>query len=108
VVVRIVRDKTEYLAPRRDTLLRAGDVLLVEASPDELLKVKDTAGIEIKADLKLSNTTLPAEDLGIVEVILLDSSPLLKRTLKSFGFASAMPASARDQPARKNPAQKDQ
>ena len=86
VVVRIVRDKTEYLAPRRDTVLRAGDVLLVEASPEELLKVKDTAGIEIKADLKLSDATLPAEDLGIVEVILLVNSPLLKRTLKSIGF----------------------
>lgn len=86
VVVRIVRDKTEYLAPRRDTLLRAGDVLLVETSPEELLKVKDTAGIEIKADLKLSDATLPAEDLGIVEVILLVNSPLLHRTLKSIGF----------------------
>jgi di/tricarboxylate transporter len=86
VVVRIVRDKTEYLAPRADTLLRAGDVLLVEANPDELLKVKDTAGIEIKADFKHGNPALPIEELGIVEVILLPRSPLLGRTLKGIGF----------------------
>ena len=85
-VVRLVRAKTQYLALRADMVLAAGDVLLVEGSPDDLLKVKDTAGIEIKADLKLSDPTLPAEDLGIVEVILLARSPLLGRTLKASRF----------------------
>jgi di/tricarboxylate transporter len=86
VVVRILRGKTEYLAPKADTVIRAGDVLLVEASPDDLLKVKDTAGIEIKADLELGDHGLPEEQLGIVEVILLARSPLLGRTLKGVGF----------------------
>lgn len=85
-VVRIGRAKTEFLAPRADTVLAAGDVLMVEGSPDDLLKVKDTAGIEIKADLKLSDPTLPAKELGIVEVILLARSPLLNRTLKGSRF----------------------
>ena len=85
-VVRIMRDKTEYLAPRANTIVQEGDVLLVEASPEELLKIKDTAGIEIKADMKLGDPTLPEEQLGIVEVILLSKSPLIGRTLKSIGF----------------------
>ncbi|MFN0059505.1 MAG: SLC13 family permease [Planctomycetota bacterium] len=86
VVLRIVRGKQSFLGTRADTVIQAGDVLLVEARPDELLKVKDTAGIEIKADFKLSDPTLPAEDLGIVEVILLAKSPLIGRTLKGIGF----------------------
>jgi di/tricarboxylate transporter len=85
-VVRIVRGKKEYLAPRSNTVVEAGDVLMVEASPEELLKVKDTAGIEIKADLKLGDKDLPEEQLGIVEVILLPKSPLIGRTLKNIGF----------------------
>ncbi len=85
-VLRIARGKTQYIAPRADTVIQAGDVLLVEATPDELLKVKDTAGIEIKADMKLSDPALPADDLGIVEVILLQTSPLLGRTLKGVRF----------------------
>jgi di/tricarboxylate transporter len=85
-VLRIARGKAQYIAPRADTVMQAGDVLLVEATPDELLKVKDTAGIEIKADMKLSDPTLPADDLGIVEVILLQTSPLLGRTLKGVRF----------------------
>lgn len=85
-IVRIVRGKTEYLAPRAATAIQAGDVLLVEASPEELLKIKDTAGIEIKADMKLGDPTVPEEQLGIVEVILLSRSPLIGRTLKNIGF----------------------
>lgn len=85
-VVRIVRGKAQSVAPRTDTVIQAGDVLLVEGSPDELLKVKDTAGIEIKADMKLSDPTLPADELGVVEVILLPKSPLLGRTLKGTRF----------------------
>lgn len=85
-VVRIVRGKKEYLAPRADTVIHASDLLLVEASPEELLKVKDTAGIEIKGDLKLGDPNLPEKELGIVEVILLSKSPLINRTLKSVGF----------------------
>ena len=85
-VLRIVRKNTPTLAPRAHTVVEAGDILLVEGAPDELLKVKDTAGIEIKADLKLGDPILPEEDLGIVEVILLPKSPLLGRTLKGIGF----------------------
>lgn len=86
LVLRILRGKTEYLAPHADTVIRAGDVLLVEASPEDLLKVKDTTGIEIKADLELGDPALPEAELGIVEVILLSRSPLLGRTLKAVRF----------------------
>jgi di/tricarboxylate transporter len=85
-VLRIVRGKTETLAPRAEAVIQAGDVLLVEAGPDEILRVKETAGIEIKADMKLGDHTLAPEELGIVEVILLGKSPLLGRTLKGIGF----------------------
>lgn len=85
-IVRIMRGSTQFMAPRSDTVIQAGDVLLVEAAPEELLKVKDTAGIEIKADYKLGDPTLPEEQLGIIEVILLPQSPLIGRTLKRVGF----------------------
>jgi di/tricarboxylate transporter len=85
-VLRVVREKSRYLAPRPETRLQAGDVLLVEGATDEILKIKDKAGIEIKADFKLSDRDLQAEDLGLVEVILLPRSPLIGTTLKRFGF----------------------
>jgi di/tricarboxylate transporter len=85
-VVRVLRGKTNYLSPRGDLVLQADDVLLVEVAPDDLLKVKDKAGIEIKADLKLADPFLPNNELGLVEGIILPRSPLLGRTLKGLGL----------------------
>jgi len=85
-VMQIVRDKTRALAPRATTMLEAGDVLLVEGQRDEILKIKDTAGIEIKADATLSFPELQTEDTRLAEVMLMPRSPLIGRTLKGIEF----------------------
>jgi di/tricarboxylate transporter len=85
-VVRIVREGNRYLVPRATTVLQEGDVLLVEAQRDEILKIKDTAGIDIKADVELSDPHLQADDLMLVEGIILPRSPLIGRTLKRHRF----------------------
>ena len=85
-VLRIVRGKNRYFGPRSNLTLEEGDVLLVEGNRDEILKVKDIAGIDIKADVKLSDPGMTNEEAELVEVILLPGSPLLGRTLKRFRF----------------------
>jgi di/tricarboxylate transporter len=85
-VVQVVRDKHRYFAPRSDLKLQERDVLLVEGLRDEILKVKDTAGIDIKADVKLGDPELEGEQARLVEAILLPGSQLISRTLKGFRF----------------------
>jgi di/tricarboxylate transporter len=85
-VLRVVRDKQRYLAPQASLRLEEGDVLLVKGSRNEILKVKDTVGIDIKADVELSIPDLEAEEVRLVEAILLRRSPLIGRTLKQVGF----------------------
>jgi di/tricarboxylate transporter len=85
-VLQIVRDKTKHLLPRGDLVLEAGDVLLVEGKSDQLLKIKDTAGIDIKADVKLTDPVLQSKDVRLVETIILPKSPLIGRTLKGYRF----------------------
>jgi di/tricarboxylate transporter len=85
-VVRVIRKDTNYLAPSPDLRIEPRDVLLVEGRSDDILKIKDTAGIEIKADVELSDPEVHTEDLGLVEVILLPRSPLIGRTLKGIHF----------------------
>lgn len=85
-VLRIVRDKVHHLAPRANTRLRADDVLLVEGKREAILEVKDTGGVDIKADVKLSDPDLKAEDARLVEAIILSGSPLIGRRLKGFGL----------------------
>jgi di/tricarboxylate transporter len=85
-VVKILRDKTRYLAPRSNMRLAEGDVVLVQGRRQDVLKVKDIAGIDIKADVDLADPDLQAEDIRLVEGILLPGSPLVSRTLKSEQF----------------------
>jgi di/tricarboxylate transporter len=51
-----------------------------------VLKVKDIAGIDIKADVDLADPDLQAEDIRLVEGIVLPGSPLVGRTLKTEQF----------------------
>jgi di/tricarboxylate transporter len=85
-VLRIVRHGDQYLMPRSNMTLQAGDVLLVEGPREEILKVKDTAGIEIKADVKLSDPNLRTEDMALVEALVVPASPLVGRTLRGVRF----------------------
>ncbi len=84
-VLSIVRQKRKY-QPSGEMFIEAGDVLLVEGARAEVLKVKDTAGIEIRADVKLSDPNLRTEDSVLVEAIVVPNSPLIGRTLRGVQF----------------------
>ena len=65
------RGESRDLVPRGDHALQAGDVLLVEGKRDEILKVKDTAGIDIKAGRQaLRSRACRPRTIGLVEAIL--------------------------------------
>jgi di/tricarboxylate transporter len=85
-VLQIVRDKNRYLSPRADTRLEENDLLLVEGWREEILKVSDISGIDIKGNVNLSNPDLETEEVRLVEAILLPRSSLIGRTLKGFRF----------------------
>ena len=85
-VVRVLREPNQYLWPRQDMRLRAGDVLLVEGARAHVLQVKDTAGIEIRPEITLSDPDLRTEDTSLVEALVVPGSPLIGRTLRAVGF----------------------
>ncbi len=69
-----------------DRRLAEGDLLIVQASREGLLKVKETAGVEIRPDLKLGDQDLIGDALKIVEAILMPQSALIGRTIKELDF----------------------
>lgn len=81
-VVRIVRDRHRYLAPHADLRLEANDELLVECARSDIMRVKFIPGIELKGDGTFSDPQIPAEDIGIFEIILLPGSSFIGRTLR--------------------------
>lgn len=66
--------------------LEEGDLLLVQASREGLLQVKDTAGIEIKQDVTMEYDDLKSDATRIVEALLLPQSNLIGRTIKELDF----------------------
>jgi di/tricarboxylate transporter len=85
-VLWIVRERVRYLVPRAKTRLQSGDVLLVEGARENVLRVKEVAGIDIRPEAKFSGPDLETEDVGLSEVILLPGSPLIGRTLQGLRF----------------------
>jgi di/tricarboxylate transporter len=85
-VLRIIRSQNRHVMPQADARLEAEDVLLVEGQREEILKIKDTAGIDIRADVKFADPDLQTKDLQLAEAILLPQSPLIRRTLKGVRF----------------------
>lgn len=84
-VVRIVRAE-RYLLPQSRMKLAAGDVLLVEGDRAEVLRIKDTAGVQIRPEVTLSDPDLRDEDSALVEALVVPGSPLTGRTLRAVGF----------------------
>lgn len=85
-VLRIIRDEEQHLAPHASTTLETGDILIVAGSQEDILKIKDTAGVEIVADAKPSDPDLTTEDTTLAEAVLLPGSPLIGRTLRGQRF----------------------
>ncbi|MCU0520576.1 MAG: SLC13 family permease [Anaerolineae bacterium] len=85
-VVRIVRDNNRYLVPRPQLQLQEGDELLVKGDRSDVLRIKDLTGLDLKAEVKLSDPRLQTEDLQLAEVVILPGSPVSGRTLKTLQF----------------------
>lgn len=85
MIVRIIRND-RFIAPLPNIQMKAEDELLVRGDRDQILKIKDVAGIEIKADVKLSDPRLQDEDVQLAEAILMPGSSLTGRTLKEMRF----------------------
>lgn len=84
-ILEVLRGDEKFL-PTARTTMQQGDVLLVEGKANDLMKIKDAAGIEIKADLHLGDRDLQTEDIKIAEALVTPQSELAGRTLKEVNF----------------------
>jgi di/tricarboxylate transporter len=85
-VLRILRGPQASLRPLADAVLEAGDVLLVEGTREQVLKVKDAGGLEIKADVRHGDPSVRDEDLELAEGLIVGRSELQGRTLATLDF----------------------
>jgi di/tricarboxylate transporter len=85
-VVGILRGKQGRIAPSAQERIESEDLLLVQGRLEDILRVKTEAGIEIKADFKLSDSVLETTEVELVEAMVLRGSEFVGRTLKGLKF----------------------
>jgi uncharacterized repeat protein (TIGR01451 family) len=85
-VIGILRGKQGRIAPSPDERIEAEDLLLVQGRVQDILRVKNETGIEIKADFKLSDRLLESGDVELFEAMVLRGSDFIQRTLKGLKF----------------------
>lgn len=84
-VAAVVRGGDRFV-PDRDTRLRAGDLLIVQAPRQDLLDLEEAPGLRFEARTTVRDVELKTDDTRLAEAILLPGSPFAGRTLKELDF----------------------
>lgn len=85
-VLAIIRGDQKRIAPRPFEVIEANDLLIVEGKLEDILRVKEEAGLEIKPDFKLNDGVLESGSIELFEVLVMRDSRLAGQTLKSVRF----------------------
>ena len=85
-VLGIIRGDLKQIAPRASELIEENDLLIVEGKIDDILRVKEEVGLEIKPDFKLNDNVLESGSIALFEVMVMRDSPMVGRDLKSLRF----------------------
>jgi di/tricarboxylate transporter len=82
-IVSIIRNKQNFV-PNSFTKLQQDDLLLVKGHVENLLKIKELKGVEIKADLL--GLESEENDLHLAELMVIGDSETLKNTVERINF----------------------
>lgn len=80
VVVDLVRSHRHNPAPPWFEIIEVGDVLMVEAAPEELKELIDGLGLELVVGKGHSEATLGAGEIRLMEAVIVPDSPLVGKT----------------------------
>ncbi|MCC7231465.1 MAG: SLC13 family permease [Bacteroidia bacterium] len=83
-ILNVIREGRNFL-PEAGTHIEAHDTLIIEGNVDDLIKIKETAGIDTKADVLLGKS-LVGEGIKLAEVLVTPQSEFLNATLKNASF----------------------
>ncbi|MGF1540036.1 MAG: SLC13 family permease [Pleurocapsa sp.] len=89
-ILEMVRHDCHFLQPLEDKVLLAGDILIVRGTRKDILKIRDSQGIDILSNVQFNDRV--ASNLkthkteGIAEVLILANSTYIGSTLSDLNF----------------------
>lgn len=88
-VLELLRDNTHFPQPFADKTLEAGDILLARGGKQDLLRIRESEGLEILPDVQFGQKSWQGdmgEEEGIAEALIIANSDLIGSTLKDMRF----------------------
>jgi di/tricarboxylate transporter len=85
-VLSIIRRDTFKVLPLPDMRIRAGDLLTVEGTIEQLLRVRNELGLHIELEQKLDINRLDSEDTHVFEAALAPRARITGNTLREIEF----------------------
>lgn len=85
-VLGIMRGDQSRIAPRANERIEENDLLIVEGRLEDILRVKEEVGLEIKPDFKLNDGVLESGEIELFEVMVMRDSQLVGQNLKALRF----------------------
>jgi len=80
-VVAVLRGKKRYPGHSFYGVLQPGDVLVIEAEPEELQMIKEKGGLKLAGSAKFAEKLAEAKDLQVVEAVVRADARLVNRTV---------------------------
>jgi di/tricarboxylate transporter len=85
-VLGIIRGNRQITSPSPQERINRRDLLIVEGTLADILRVKEEVGLEIEADFMLNDHVLEGDEVELFEVMVMRDSPLAGQTLKTINF----------------------
>ncbi len=88
-VLEIIRNNTHFPQPLADKTMAVGDILLARGGKKDLLKIRESEGLEILPDVQFGHKSWQgdmSEEEGIAEALVIANSNLVGSTLKDLRF----------------------
>ncbi len=86
LIAGLVRKKSRYPVPSIHEVVSGGDILIVEADPENLQDLVEAAGLELAATRRSGRELLGSEEVNLVEAVVTTDSPLLGRTARDLNL----------------------
>lgn len=88
VIVALIRDDLRLAAPTSSELLYPGDVLIVEANPEDLETLAGAAHFELVGGGDLQREDLTSDRVHVLEAVVVSNSPMVGQSARSLDLRS--------------------
>ncbi len=86
IIIGLIRGEERRMEPSAYTVLRPNDILILSSDSTNLKKLVETAGLELVGSKQIGNVNLQAEDVTIVEAVIMPNSVMLGGTARSLNL----------------------